>query len=207
MKHRTYEYPNVYVKRQNKFLILDVSENSGISFEQKKMFCAILNFGDIPFAEGVFKLTDSQIVEFWKYSKTSVFKNINIEKFYLLLNIASPYMSQIPTIKTDGAFFSDSYKMTVTWINDTSTGKMATAPKAYICDGLEVFNFENEKLGSIYPEYFELYKIVDEANISWKNWNKKEKYNFLEKLDALSKIRKIIIPDSLEQSFEYMQKN
>lgn len=207
MKHRTYEYPNVYVKRQNKFLILEVSENSEISFEQKKMFCAILNFGDIPFAEGVFKLTDSQIVEFWKYSKTSVLKNINIEKFYLLLNIASPYMSQIPTIKTDGAFFSDSYKMTVTWINDTSTGKMATAPKAYICDGLEVFNFENEKLGSIYPEYFELYKIVDEANISWKNWNKKEKYNFLEKLDALSKIRKIIIPDSLEQSFEYMQKN
>lgn len=206
MVPRFYEYPNFYVRKESEFLLLNTTENHEINFEQKKLFNSILNFGYIPFDEGVFKINDLQIVDFWKYSKSSVLSNMNIEKYYSLFNITFPYTSQIPTVKTDGAFFSDSYKMAVAWINDTSTGKMASAPKAYKRDGLELLNFEDEKLGSIYPEYFELYELVDEANNSWKIWSKTEKLTFLEKLNELGKVRKIAVPDSLKQSLEYMQK-
>ena len=49
---------------------------------------------------------------------------------------------------------------------------MQSAPKAYKQNGLELYNFEDEKVGSIYPEYFYLYEIIDEANTKWKNWTK-----------------------------------
>ena len=206
MKSRIYEYTNVYVRKEGELFFLEFEKKSEATFEQHKIFSSILNFGYIPFDEGLFKVSDTQIIDFWNYSKTSVLKNVDIEKFYSLLNIAAPYTSQIPTIKTEGAFFSDSYKMAVAWINDTSTGKMASAPKAYKRDGLELLNFEDETIGSIYPEYFELYELADEANNSWKIWNKSEKLTFLKKIKELSKARKILIPDSLEQSLEYMEK-
>nr|WP_318660578.1 hypothetical protein [uncultured Treponema sp.] len=75
-----------------------------------------------------------------------------------------------------------------------------------ILDELLATKYETETIYSIYPEYFELYELADEANNSWKNWNKSEKLTFLKKVKELSKARKILIPDSLEQSLEYMEK-
>ena len=176
-----------------------------VSFEQNKLFTAMLNFAYIPFESGIFKITDKQIIEFWKYAKSSVLKGVTIEKYYSLLNLSAPYTLQIPTITEKNSFISDSYKMTVAWINDTSSGKMATAPKAYRQEGLELFNFENEKAGSVYPEYFELYELIDDANEKWKNWTKTERYALLDAIVNLSHNKKIIIPQNLLQAYTYIQ--
>ena len=201
MNYKIYEFPELLVKKVENSFFLEIPEKSDVSFEQKKLFNSILNFGYVPFEEGIFKITDKEIIDFWKYANFSLLKifgeDFPLEKYFSFLRIAPPYTSQIPTIKEKETFISDSYQMTVAWVNDTETGKMASSPKAYKRDGLEIFNFEDEKIGSIFPEYFELYEIVDEANNSWKNWNKKERYDFAEKLKSLAEKRKIIIPDSL----------
>ena len=89
MVPRFYEYPNFYVRKESEFLLLNTSENHEINFKQKKLFNSILNFGYIPFDEGVFKINDLQIVDFWKYSKSSVLSNMNIENYYSLFNTSS----------------------------------------------------------------------------------------------------------------------
>lgn len=207
MNNKVYEYSSILIEKKDFVIKLNISDKSEISFEQKKLFNALLNFGYVPTNEGNLKLTDRQLVDFWEYSKTSVLKDFSVQNYYALLNIAQLYDSQVPTIKETETFLSDSYQMTVAWINDSSTGKMATNPKAYKRDGLEIFNFEDDKLGSIYPEYFSFYEMVDEANNNWKSWNKTERYNFLEQIDNLSQKRKIILPNSLVQTLEYIRTN
>ena len=81
---------------------------------------------------------------------------------------------------------------------------MKSAPKAFKRDGLEIFNFEGEKLGSIYPEYFKLYEIIDNANTNWKSWTKTERYNFLDELVNLSKERKFIMTKEMLQAHEHI---
>ena len=75
---------------------------------------------------------------------------------------------------------------------------MKSAPKAFKRDGLEIFNFEGEKLGSIYPEYFKLYEIIDNANTNWKSWTKTERYNFLDELVGLN-------PNTLKMFWVYIK--
>ena len=197
----------ILIKRKESSLQLNFSDDGKISFAHKKLFTALFNFGYIPTAEGAFKISDRNIVNFWKHAKSSVLKETELKEYYMLLNLAPLYESQIPTLKESENYNSPSNKLSVVWINDTSTGKMASAPKAYKREGLELFNFDDEKIGSLYPEYFDLYELVDEINLHWEHWTKTERYAALEKIAALSEQRKIVLSKPLEQTLEYIKSN
>ena len=207
MNHKTYEFAQVSIQKKKTSFCLKPESSQKLSSEQRKLFATILNFGYIPISEGTLNLSDKQIVDFWNYAHSSVLKNMSLPDYYSLLSIAPLYENQIPTIKEKETYTSDSYQMTIAWINDTSTGKMATAPKAYRVEGLELFNFEEEKIGSLFPEYFEFYAFVENANKNWRSWTKTERYSFLEKVEALSKKRKILLPNTLIQTLEYIKSN
>ena len=206
MNIKTYFYPYKIQKNENMQLSLipNFENKKDLLFEQFALLNAMLQFGYIQFSEGQFKITDKQIIDFYNYAKTTVLKNIDINKYYALFGISEPYIKQIPTITEKERFISDSYQMNVAWENDTSTGKMKSAPKSYKRDGLEIYNFEDEKLGSIFPEYFELYEIIDNANLNWKVWTKTKRYSFLDTLVELSRKRKFIISDELLQAYEHI---
>ena len=139
MKVKTYHYPYRIQRNDNSQYEL-ISEDKSNKFEQFMLFNAMLNFGYISFSEGSFQLSDKQIIDFFYYARSSVLHDKSIEEYYSLLKLPVPYTKQIPTIIEKEVFVSDSYQMNVSWINDTSSGKMASAPKSYKKDGLELFN-------------------------------------------------------------------
>ena len=206
MNSKSYVYPCRIEKNESNTFILITEEQTdpNLTFEQIELFNSMLNFGYIPFSEGAFKITDKQIIDFYNYSKASVLKEMSINSYYSILGLSEPYIRQIPTITEKETFISDSYQMTVAWENDTSSGKMKSAPKAFKREGLEVLNFEGEKLGSIYPEYFKLYELIDDANTNWKSWTKTERYTFLDELVALSKERKFLMTKEMLQAHEHI---
>ena len=93
----------------------------------------------------------------------------------------------------------------MTWINDTSIGKIASSPQSYRRDGLELFGIDDEIKGSLLPEYFHLYEIVDEANTKWPNMTKTEKYNFLVELNLISGKTKFCLPKELASTLADLQ--
>lgn len=206
MNTKTYVYPYKIQKTENALykLIPDSDNENELLFEQFSLLNSMLQFGYSPFTEGQFKITDKQLIDFFNYSKESVLKDFDINKYYELLGISEIYTKQIPTITEKETFISDSYQMNVAWENDTDTGKMKSAPKSYKRDGLEIYNFEDEKLGSIYPEYYELYEMIDNANHNWKAWTKTERYTFLDNLVELSNRRKFIISNELLQAHKHI---
>ena len=206
MNIKTYVYPYKIQKTENTLykLIPDSDNENELLFEQFSLLNSMLQFGYSPFTEGQFKITDKQIIDFFNYSRASVLKDFDINKYYELLGISEIYTKQIPTITEKETFISDSYQMNVAWENDTDTGKMKSAPKSYKRDGLEIYNFEDEKLGSIYPEYYELYEMIDNANHNWKAWTKTERYTFLDNLVELSNRRKFIISNELLQAHKHI---
>ena len=206
MNIKTYVYPYKIQKTDNSLykLIPDSDNENELLFEQFSLLNSMLQFGYSPFTEGQFKITDKQLIDFFNYSKESVLKDFDINKYYELLGISEIYTKQIPTITEKETFISDSYQMNVAWENDTDTGKMKSAPKSYKRDGLEIYNFEDEKLGSIYPEYYELYEMIDNANHNWKAWTKTERYTFLDNLVELSNRRKFIISNELLQAHKHI---
>ncbi len=206
MNIKTYVYPYKIQKTENALykLIPDSDNENELLFEQFSLLNSMLQFGYSPFTEGQFKITDKQLIDFFNYSKASVLKDFDINKYYELLGISEIYTKQIPTITEKETFISDSYQMNVAWENDTDTGKMKSAPKSYKRDGLEIYNFEDEKLGSIYPEYYELYEMIDNANHNWKAWTKTERYTFLDNLVELSNRRKFIISNELLQAHKHI---
>lgn len=207
MNIKTYVYPYKIQKTENTLykLIPDSDYENELLFEQFSLLNSMLQFGYTTFTEGQFKITDKQLIVFFNYAKDSVLKNININSYYSILGLPEPYKQQLPIIKQTENFNSDSNKFKYLWENDTTSGKMQSAPKAYKQDGLELYNFENEKVGSIYPEYFYLYEIIDEANTKWKNWTKTERYSFLNELVELSKNRKFLIDQPILQASEHIK--
>lgn len=206
MNTKTYVYPYKIQKTEISLfqLVPDSNNENELLFEQFSLLNSMLQFGYSPFTEGQFKITDKQLIDFFNYSKASVLKDFDINKYYELLGISEIYTKQIPTITEKETFISDSYQMNVAWENDTDTGKMKSAPKSYKRDGLEIYNFEDEKLGSIYPEYYELYEMIDNANHNWKSWTKTERYTFLDNLVELSNRRKFIISNELLQAHKHI---
>ena len=206
MDYKTYIYPCRLEKKVNSSyrLVPDEQTDKNLTFEQIKLFNSMLSFGYVPFYEGTFKITDKQIIDFYNYAKTSFLNEMDINTYYSILGLSEPYIRQIPTITEKETFISDSYQMTVAWENDTSSGKMKSAPKAFRRDGLEIYNFEDEKLGSIFPEYFKLYEIIDNANINWKSWTKTERYAFLDELVSLSNERKFIMTTEMLQAHKHI---
>lgn len=195
IKEITYVFKNFEIQEQNNTLILKAT-NEEYDVEQMKVFTMMLNFGYIGFEPGDFKLTAKDIISFWEYSKTSILKNYSLEKYYSVFGLGKLYTERLPSIKTEGAFHANDFKMTVVWQKTDSN--MFSAPLAYKQEGLKLKELQyGDVLGALYPEYFNFYYLIDRANSNWKNWNLKERYEFLEKLEEHSKLRKIIIPSNL----------
>lgn len=185
------------IKENNSNLTL-VPKIENYNIEQRKLFSAMLNFGYTEFAQGDFYISSSEIVDFWNYSKNSILKNYSIEKYYALLGFEKPYTERIPGIKTEGSFYSNEFKMKVVWVKTVS--KMITTPIAYKQDGIRLKDLDfDEVLGSLSPEYFELYSKIDNANSIWGKWNTNQRYEFLTEIENLSKKSEISIPQNLSE--------
>lgn len=204
IKNVRYKYEDFIVKKNSEILCIS-PKNPDYSIEQRELFTAMINFGYIEVDEGIFSITSKQIVDFWNYAKDTVLTKYSIEKFYEVLNLGDIYKEKIPGLKTTGSFYANDFVFTVVW-SKTDSNMMVT-PIAYKQEGLKLKELEfDETLGCIYPEYFELYEMIDTANLNWKTWNTKERYDFLEKIEHHSTKRKIIIPNNLMELLN-MHKN
>lgn len=184
------------IEKDNDLTLEPVSKD--YNFEQQMLFSAMLNFGYIGFEPGVFSVTAKDIVSFWNYANSTVLSNYSIEKYYSLLKIDTPYQERIPEIKTEGSFHAKDFSLTVTWIKTDSN--MYSAPIALEQKGLKLKELQyGDVIGSLFPEYLDLYYKVDKANSNWKKWGNKEKYEFLEELEEHSKKRELIIPNNLKE--------
>ena len=184
------------IEKDNDLTLEPVSKD--YNFEQQMLFSAMLNFGYIGFEPGVFSVTAKDIVSFWNYANSTVLSNYSIEKYYSLLKIDTPYQERIPEIKTEGSFHAKDFSLTVTWIKTDSN--MYSAPIALEQKGLKLKELQyGDVIGSLFPEYLDLYYKVDKANSNWKKWGNKEKYEFLEELEEHSKKREVIIPNNLKE--------
>lgn len=184
------------IEKDNDLTLEPVSKD--YNFEQQMLFSAMLNFGYIGFEPGVFSVTAKDIVSFWNYANSTVLSDYSIEKYYSLLKIDTPYQERIPEIKTEGSFHAKDFSLTVTWIKTDSN--MYSAPIALEQKGLKLKELQyGDVIGSLYPEYLDLYYKVDKANSNWKKWGNKEKYEFLEELEEHSKKREFIIPTNLKE--------
>ena len=122
---------------------------------------------------------------------------INIEALYLVGGYAS-YGIPFSAIASSLISTSNDFAISVRWMNVDSN--MYSEPIAYEQKGLKLKELEyGDTLGSLFPEYFELYYLVDKANTNWSNWGNKEKYEFLEELDNHTKKRSFEISDNLMQ--------
>lgn len=195
IKDIRYEYEKFLVSENlNDLLLTPLTEN--YDFNKQNLFTSMLNFGYISFEPGIFSVTARDIVSFWEYAKSSVLKDYSIESYYSLLNIETPYTERLPCIKTEGSFHAKDFKLSITWIKTDSS--MYSAPIALEQKGLKLKDQEyGDVLGSLFPEYFELYYKIDNANSKWRDWGNKEKYNFLEELEEQSSKRIFVIPKNL----------
>lgn len=175
-----------------------ITNSNEYNYEQKVLFTMMLNFGYIGFEPGIFSVTAKDIVNFWQYTNQNVLKDYTLEHYYELLNLNQLYTDRIPYLKGEGAFHSNDFAISVRWMNVDSN--MYSEPIAYEQKGLKLKELEyGDTLGSLFPEYFELYYLVDKANTNWSNWGNKEKYEFLEELDNHTKKRSFEISDNLMQ--------
>lgn len=168
------------------------------NYDQQMLFTVMLNLGYIGFEPGVFCITAKDIVNFWNYANATVLNDYSIESYYSILKIDAPYKERIPLLKTEGSFHAKDFCLSVTWIKTDSN--MYSAPIAYEQKGLKLKELDfGDVIGSLYPEYLELYYKIDKANSNWTKWSNKEKYDFLEELDEHTKKREFIIPMNLKE--------
>lgn len=206
MNYKQYKYEQFTVQRDDSLLFsLKINDYKDTTPEQINLFSLMINFGYTPISSNQLIFTDEQIINFWNYGKSTVLKTIKLNQYYKDLGIAPVFTAKIPTLKTTGAFFSDQYEIIVTWINDVSSGKIASSPQSYKRNGLELFGIDNEIKGSLTPEYFYLYQIVDKVNSNWPKMTKTEKYNFLVELSTISNKTKFLMPPNLASTLTDLQ--
>ena len=153
----------------------------------------MLNCPSLDFETGDFSLTDEQILLYWKTVSETLGDDYSAEEYLSVLGLPAPYAQKTPYIKTEGAFASERYKLKVVFCG--SITKMgAVNPKAYRQDGFELLDFDGKVLGSLYPEYYELFSLVESANANWKNYSQAERYAFVDSVKKLSPKRKIFLP-------------
>lgn len=199
MNHKTYTFENYIVENDSfgkNLVVKDFSKINDIS--QKILFQQMLNHPEMNFDTGVFALTDEQILAFWKICKQEDL-DYSSEEYFKALDFLSPYNAKVPYIKTEGAFSSESFKLKVVFC-DGITKLGAINPKAYQQNGFELLDFNGTVLGSLYPEFYELFYLVDEANQNWKNYTQSERYDFIASAKKLAESRKILLPDFFEQT-------
>lgn len=205
MNHKVYKYEQFSIQKDKLLYSININSYKNTSPEQVNLFTLMVNFGYTSISTEQISFTDEQIVRFWDYGKDSVLKNMNLNEYYENFGIAPMFTSKIPTLKTTGAFFSDKFELKVTWINDTSEGKIASSPQSYKRNGLELLGADEEVKGSITPEYFHLYELVDMANTRWARMTKSEKYKLLVELSSIRDRTKFLIPSTLQSTLADLQ--
>ncbi len=205
MKLKKYLYPQFSIEKDSALFSIKVNDYKNVTPEQINIFSLMVNFGYNSISSDLLYFTDEQIVDFWNYSKDSVLKNIKLNQYYRDLGISPVFDAKIPTLKIKGAFFSNQYELIVTWVNDPSKDKIAALPQNYRRIGVELFNMDGELKGSIIPEYFLLYKLVDDANEKWSKMTKSEKYDFLVELSSISEHTKFLMPQELRLTLRDLQ--
>lgn len=197
IKDVRYKFEDFLLIEHNDGLALEIV-NQNYNHERHHLFTIMLNFGYVGFESGVFSITAKDIYNFWNYAKDSVLKDSTLEEYYALFNFEKLYRERIPSIKTESSFHAKDFRMTVVWIKNDSN--MVSSPIAYEQKGLKLKELEyGDTLGTLYPEYFDLYYKIDRANSEWKDWGNKEKYAFLEELELHSKKREFVIPINLSE--------
>lgn len=197
IKDVRYKFDDFLVTERNDRLTLETAKPN-YNHERLQLFTVMLNFGYVGFEPGAFSVTAKDIVGFWNYAKDSVLKDCPLENYYALFNFEKPYKERIPSIKTESSFHAKDFKMTVVWIKNDSN--LVSAPIAYEQRGLKLKELEyGDTLGTLYPEYFDLYYKIDRANSEWGEWGNKEKYAFLEELELHAKKREFVIPTNLSE--------
>ena len=199
MNHKTYTFENYIIENDSfgkNLIVKDFSKINNIN--QKILFQQMLNHPEMNLETGVFSLTDEQILLFWKSYKQEIV-DYSSEEYFEALEFSSPYNKKIPYIKTEGAFSSENYKLKVVFCDGiTKIGPLN--PKAYQQEGVELLDFNGTSLGSLYPEFYELFYLVDVANQNWKNYTQNDRYDFIASVKKLSESRKILLPDFFEET-------
>ena len=191
---KTYFFENYSIETDSFGQTLVIKDYSKVNIGQKLLFQQMLSNPILHFENGPFSLTDSQILEYWKSCKNSIGEDYTSEEYFESLELNKPYTDKFPYIKTEGAFASKTYKMKVIFC-DKLTKIGPINPKAYKKDGFELLDFDENILGSLYPEYVELFNCVDEANQKWSFYSQAERYSFIDKVKKLSETKQIFLPD------------
>ncbi len=191
---KTYTYDNYSIETDSFGQNLGIKDYSKLNVGQKILFQKMLSNPVLHFENGTFCLTENQILDFWKSCKELYGEDYTSEEYLESLGFKKPYTDKIPYIKTEGAFASENYKLKVVFC-DSLTKMGPVNPKAYKRDGFELLDFDGNCLGSLYPEYVELFNCVSEANQKWASYSQVERYDFINKVKQLSESRKIYLPD------------
>lgn len=192
-----YTFDN-YTVRKNKNSFQLINSNENVSKKQRILFELMLNIGHVAFQEGPFLLSENDILTFWEEEKNELLKNIDATEYYHLLDLPDFYTARKPYIKPNGAPHSTSFSMTIVWpVSVNSFGPVE--PLAYKKEGVILKDFDGKVLGSVCPEYLQLYKIIDEANESWSEKNPVEIKEFVRMLKDKSSENEFFIPQTFNE--------
>ena len=193
LNHKTYIYDNYKIETDSfgkNLIVNDYSKLNNIA--QKIVFQQMVNCPVIELENGEFSLTDEQIFTYWKILKND-FSDYPCEDYFAAMELLPLYSKKTPYIKCEGAFSSNTYNMKVVFCDDiTKFGPVN--PKSFKQDGFKLLDLDGSVLGSLYPEYYELFFLVDEADRNWQKYSQAQKYNFIDKVKELSGQRKIFLP-------------
>ncbi len=192
-----YEYNNFSITENNDSFILEY-KTSDYELEQYSLFNMMLNFGYVEIKTGTLKIRTTDIVSFWEYAKDSVLRKYSLDDYYSILGFQKLYNEKLPSIKIKGAFYSKDFSMKIVWVKvDTQT---ISTPISYAQEGISLKDPKyGDVLGALFPEYLELYDMVDNANRNWCTWDNSDKQNFLEHLEKQNIKRRIVIPKELSE--------
>lgn len=207
MECKYYKYDQYSVIKDDLLYSLNINDYQKSSPEQINLFTLMINSGYTPIISEQISFSDEQIVNFWNYAKDSFLTSMQINQYYSLLALAPILTSRIPTLKMTGAFYSPDVVFSVLWKTQQSSGMIKSVSPRYLLKGLELFSSDDELKGSLAPEYFNLYKLVDKANKNWHKMTKSEKYNYLVELRTISENTRFEMPSELISTLTDMQQS
>lgn len=180
---RNYIFNQFSIKKEDLFYKLVVNDKKKATVEQINLFTVMLNFGNIPMVSEVLQFSDDQIINFWNYAKDSILKDIDINQYYKCFELPNIYKEdKIPAVFSEGAFYGNAgFKFDINWIPLSSTRYCSKL------EGLKIFlMIEGDWVckGSINPIYYQLYRLIDEANSTWNQKTVNEKNKFIIELNS-----------------------
>lgn len=191
---KKYFYKNFEIEIDSLGPNLTVRDISKLNIEQKILFQQMISSSILDFEKGTFVLSDKDILTYWSYCQENYTDYYSCEKYFEILNLEKIYTTKVPFLKPEGVFADEKYKLKIIFC-DKLTKMGPLNPKAYQRDGFGLLDFEGKLLGSLFPEYVELFCMVDEANKNWAFYTQAERYSFIDNVKKLAQKRIILLPD------------